>query len=47
MEISQLETLGKVAGIGGIAIGYGLKVWPEDFATVKLKAPEAGNLEGL
>ena len=29
------------------AMGYGLKVWPEDFATVKIKAPEAANLEGL
>jgi len=28
-------------------IGYGLKVWPEDLATVKTKAPEAENLEGL
>ena len=31
----------------GVAIGYGLKVWPEDFATVKSKAPEALHLEGL
>jgi hypothetical protein len=31
----------------GQPIGYGLKVWPEDFATVKTKAPEAKNLEGL
>jgi hypothetical protein len=31
----------------GVAMGYGLKVWPEDFATVKAKAPEAMNLEGL
>ena len=31
----------------GEAMGYGLKVWPEDFATVKSKAPEAGNLGGL
>ena len=29
----------------GVAMGYGLKVWPEDFATVKAKAPEAMNLE--
>lgn len=29
------------------ALGYGLKLWPEDFATVKAKAPEAFNLEGL
>ena len=31
----------------GEAMGYGLKVWPEDFATVKSKAPEATNLGGL
>lgn len=30
-----------------IALGYGLKLWPEDFSTVKEKAPEAKNLEGL
>lgn len=30
-----------------VAIGYGLKVWPEDFAIVKSKAPEALNLEDL
>ena len=29
-----------------VALGYGLKLWPEDLATVKAKAPEAGNLEG-
>jgi hypothetical protein len=28
-------------------MGYGLKFWPEDFATIKSKAPEAGNFEGL
>jgi Protein of unknown function (DUF3800) len=32
---------------GGKAIGYGLKIWPEDFETVKAKAPEVENLEGL
>jgi len=31
----------------GETVGYGLKVWPEDLATVKAKAPEAFNLEGL
>lgn len=31
----------------GETMGYGLKVWPEDFATVKSKAPEAANLGGL
>ncbi|MBI5770018.1 MAG: DUF3800 domain-containing protein [Verrucomicrobia bacterium] len=31
----------------GEAVGYGIKVWPEDLATVKAKAPEAFNLEGL
>lgn len=30
-----------------ITLGYGLKLWPEDFATVKEKAPEVKNLEGL
>jgi hypothetical protein len=28
-----------------VSHGYGLKVWPEDWATVKAKAPEAMNLE--
>jgi hypothetical protein len=32
---------------GGKVIGYGLKIWPEDFETVKAKAPEVQNLEGL
>lgn len=31
----------------GDAMRYGLKVWPEDFATVKSKAPEAESLGGL
>ncbi|MFN3408989.1 MAG: DUF3800 domain-containing protein [Limisphaerales bacterium] len=31
----------------GEAMGYGLKFWPEDFTTIKAKAPEAGNFEGL
>ena len=31
----------------GETMGYGLKVWPEDFETVKSKAPEAANLGGL
>jgi len=31
----------------GEAMGYGLKVWPEDFTTVKSKAPETANLGGL
>jgi hypothetical protein len=30
-----------------VALGYGLKLWPEDLTTVKMKAPEAVNLEGL
>ena len=30
-----------------ITLGYWLKLWPEDFATVKEKAPEVKNLEGL
>ena len=31
----------------GTAMGYGVKLWPEDLATVKDKAPEALVLEGL
>jgi hypothetical protein len=31
----------------GEVMGYGLKFWREDFATIKAKAPEAGNFEGL
>ena len=30
-----------------VGLGYGLKLWPEDFATVKAQAPEVINLEGL
>lgn len=30
-----------------MALGYGLKVWPEDIETIKAKAPEAVNLEGF
>ena len=28
-------------------LGYGIKLWPEDFATLKTKAPETVSLEGL
>ncbi len=28
-------------------MGYGIKVWPEDYETVKSKAPEANSLGGL
>ena len=28
-------------------MGYGVKLWPEDFAALKAKAPETVNLEGL
>lgn len=31
----------------GEVMGYGIKAWPEDFATIKTKAPEAACLEGL
>ena len=31
----------------GVAVGYGLKLWSGDLATVKIKAPEAIILEGL
>ncbi len=27
-----------------VVLGYGLKLWPEDLATVKAQAPEAVNL---
>lgn len=30
-----------------VALGYGLKLWPDDAAAVKAKAPEVFNLEGL
>src|SRR3989344_1027319 len=29
------------------ALGYGIKVWPEDFTTLKAKAPQTRSLEGL
>lgn len=28
-------------------LGYGIKVWPEDFGTIKARAPETKSLEGL
>lgn len=31
----------------GEAMGYGLKLWPEDFATMQSEAPEVANLGGL
>ena len=31
----------------GVALGYGLKLWPEDFTTIKEKAPEVMHFEGL
>ena len=47
-ETSYLEHLKKtIFRHKGEAMGYGLKVWPEDFETVKLKAPGAENLGGL
>ena len=30
-----------------VALGYGLKLWPEDLTTVKAKTPEAMSLEGF
>jgi hypothetical protein len=30
-----------------VSLGYGLKFWPEDVATIKTKAPEVSHLEGL
>ena len=29
------------------SMGYGIKVWPEDYETIKAKAPEAINLGGM
>ena len=47
-ETSYLEHLKKtIFRHKGEAMGYGLKVWPEIFETVKTKAPEAENLGGL
>ena len=31
----------------GVAMGYGIKLWPQDLIRVKEKAPEAHVLEGL
>ena len=31
----------------GELMGYGIKVWPGDFETIKEKAPEIENLRGL
>jgi hypothetical protein len=31
----------------GELMGYGIKIWPEDFETTKEKAPEVENLRGL
>ena len=31
----------------GKYLGYGIKLWPEDYETTKSKAPEVENLEGL
>jgi hypothetical protein len=31
----------------GEHMGYGIKLWPEDYATIKEKAPEVENLGGL
>lgn len=47
-EPSYLNLLGKtIYRRKGMALGYGLKVWPEDLETIKAKAPEAVNLEGF
>ena len=32
---------------GKTVLGYGIKMWPEDFHVLKAKAPEIVNLEGL
>lgn len=31
----------------GELMGYGIKLWPGDFETIKEKAPEIENLRGL
>jgi Protein of unknown function (DUF3800) len=31
----------------GEVMGYGIKIWPGDFESIKAKAPEVKNLEGL
>lgn len=31
----------------GEHLGYGIKLWPEDLATIKTEAPEAAHFEGL
>jgi hypothetical protein len=31
----------------GDFLGYGIKVWPEDYETIKTKAPEVKNIGGL
>lgn len=31
----------------GVLLGYGIKVWPEDYDAIKTKAPEIENLGGL
>ncbi|MBS1269448.1 MAG: hypothetical protein MAG794_00399 [Gammaproteobacteria bacterium] len=31
----------------GVSLGYGIKVWPEDYDVIKTKAPEIENLAGL
>ncbi|MBI2516925.1 MAG: DUF3800 domain-containing protein [Opitutae bacterium] len=47
-ETSYLQHLRKtVYRHKAAALGYGLKLWPEDFATVKAKAPEVLHLEGF
>lgn len=47
-EPSYLRLLGKtIYRHNNMALGYGLKVWPGDIASIKAKAPEGVNLEGF
>lgn len=47
-ETSYMHHLGKTLyRHRGEFMGYGIKVWPEDYDTIKTKAPEVENFEGL
>ena len=47
MNSAETQRLARRSERGHAALGYGVLFWPEDLATVKAKAPEAINLEGL
>ncbi len=47
-EVSYLSYLKKsLYRHRGELLGYGIKVWPEDYETIKAKAPEVENIGGL